>query len=469
MNKKRLAFNYILFDWFSAALAWLILFAFRKRIIEGSATALVDSQIDKNLWLALIILPFSWILLYSITGQYYNVTRKYRYKELGQTFMHSIVGVLIIFFVLLLDDNIPYYTSYYKSLGILFCAHFFLTLTGRLFLTTRMVKNVHRRKIGYKTVIVGGNQRALDMYNEINSLRNYPGFDFVGFVRVNGMDNLLKEHMPLLGTYNDLPDLIDENQVEEIIIAIESSDHDYLENVLNLVEGRGLIVKIVPDMYDILSGTVKMNSIFGVPLIEINRDIMPEWQFSVKRMMDVALSILALILLLPLFIIISILVKSSSSGPIFFKQERVGINGNTFKIIKFRTMYTDAEKDGPQLSSREDNRITKIGKFLRRTRMDELPQFWNVLIAEMSLVGPRPERQFYIDKIVERAPHYQHLQKVKPGITSWGQVKYGYAENVDQMIQRLKYDILYIENMSLAIDIKILFYTIVIVFKGSGK
>jgi exopolysaccharide biosynthesis polyprenyl glycosylphosphotransferase len=212
-----------------------------------------------------------------------------------------------------------------------------------------------------------------------------------------------------------------------------------------------------------------MSSIFGTPLIEVNPEIMPAWQFSMKRAVDIALSAFALLVLLPVYLIFALLVKFSSPGPIFFSQERIGKYGKPFRIFKFRTMYTDAEANGPQLSSTTDTRITPIGRWLRRTRMDELPQFWNVLKGDMSLVGPRPERQFFIDAIMEVAPHYRHLHKVRPGITSWGQVKFGYAENVDQMVRRLKYDILYIENMSLAVDLKILAYTVLIILKGDGK
>ncbi|HQV74887.1 MAG TPA: sugar transferase, partial [Flavobacteriales bacterium] len=237
----------------------------------------------------------------------------------------------------------------------------------------------------------------------------------------------------------------------------------------NELEGTSVRIKIIPDMYDILSGSVKMTSIFGAPLIEVNPQIMPAWQFSLKRVMDICASSLALLILTPVYLVLAIAVQFSSKGPIFFRQERIGKHGRPFRIIKFRSMYSDAERDGPQLSSAKDPRITPIGRWMRRTRMDELPQFWNVLKGDMSLVGPRPERQHFIEAITEVAPHYRHLHKVRPGITSWGQVKFGYAENVEQMVRRLKYDILYIENMSLAVDLKILAYTVLIILKGDGK
>lgn len=470
MTEKFLKIKFIFWDWFSASLAWTILFVFRKKIIEPEKFGLnLPLTFDRNFFYGLIVIPFAWLLFYHLTGQYRDIYRKYRYQELGMTFVHTILGVLIIFFVFLLDDQLKSYMDFYKTLLVLFIAHLLLTLLGRMLITSSIVRKIHTKEIGFNTIIVGGNQRAKNMYEEILSLKNYPGFNFKGFVRINGQDNLLEEFMPYLGTYKDLPTLIDDHQIEEIILAVESSDHEYLENVITLIEDKKVLMKIVPDRYDIISGKVKLNSVFGVPLIKISTELMPAWQYTLKRFMDVFFSSLALILLSPLLLIIALGIKLTSKGPVFFSQERIGIHGCPFHIYKFRTMIPNAEKKGPQLSSSKDPRITKFGKFLRKTRLDELPQFWNVIIKDMSLVGPRPERQFYIDLIMNDAPHYKHLQKVRPGITSWGQVKYGYAENVEEMIQRLRYDLLYIENMSIALDIKILFYTISIVFRGLGK
>lgn len=461
--------KYVVADWLSAACAWTLLFLYRKEFRWPDVSVLNDALDDVNFYRGLLLVPLFWLLLYVLAGHYTKIFRRHRLKEFGQILVASSVGVIALFFVLLLDDQPEDYRQYYQSLLVLFTSHYFFTLLGRLILTGRTVSLVHSGRIGFNTLIVGGNAQALSMFEEIKAMRKSPGFLFRGFVRVNGQDHLLSKHLPLLGKYQQLPQLIRDLSIDEVIIAVESGDHKDLEHIISLLEDLEVNVSIIPDMYDILSGSVKMNSVYGVPLIRVNHEIMPAWQFSVKRIIDIVVSGIALLLLLPFFFVIALVIRFSSKGGVIYKQERIGKYGRPFQILKFRTMVHNAESEGPQLSSAHDNRVTPVGRFLRKTRMDELPQFWNVLIGDMSLVGPRPERQYFIDRITEKAPHYRHLHRVRPGITSWGQVKYGYAENVDQMIQRLKYDILYIENMSLAMDIKILFYTIIIVLKGSGK
>lgn len=464
MTTKQQLILSIFLDFLSAATVWFLFYAYRITYIEETAFVFKGS-----FYTGLIAVPIFWVLLYTMQGTYYNVKRNYRLKTLKQTLFASLIGVVVVFFALLLNDYVNDYKQYYSLFFILFGLHFFITLTPRIILTSYHVSRIHKGAFGFKTVIIGGSEKAVEIYQEIKKLKQQSGHIFIGFVNINGSDFKLKEYLPHLGQLDNIIDVLKENETEEVIIALESSDHKRLQGIISQLSGLNIKISVIPDAYDILSGQVKMTSIFGALLIDASSNFMPDWQFSTKRIIDILVSTLALIILSPVYIILAIIVKTTSKGPVFFKQERIGIHGKPFQIYKYRTMVQGAEKNGPQLSSSNDARITKVGKFLRKTRLDEFPQFWNVLKGDMSLVGPRPERRFFIDQICSKDPQYLYLHKVRPGITSWGQVKFGYAENVEQMIQRMKYDLLYIRNMSLALDIKIMFYTIVIVFKGTGK
>ena len=472
MNRKIQRIKYLLLDSLSASFAWFLFFTYRKEVVEpqlfGSDVILL---FNSRFWLGIVSITIFWLLLYSLLGYYKDIYRRSRLIELRQTFLQSFLGVLVIFFVAILDDFIPSYKNYYSSIATLFVIHFIITYSFRYIFTTRTVQRIHNREIGFKTLIVGGSDSAVTMYRNLTESLKSGGNLIVGFV--NGMDEKgyeLKEYIPYLGSYKDLRTVIQTKNIEEVLIAIERSEQNQiLEEIINDLEGVDVLIKVKPNNYDILSGSVKMKSMFDVPLIEIKHDLMSVWQLALKRIIDIVVSILALLLLSPVYLFTIILVKAGSKGPIFFYQERIGIHGALFKIIKFRSMFLDSEKHGPQLSSDSDPRITKWGKVMRRYRIDELPQFWNVLIGEMSIVGPRPEREFYAKQIIEKAPYYKHIHKVKPGITSWGMVRVGYASTVDEMVDRLRYDVIYIENMSIFNDLKVLIYTFKIVFQGRGK
>ena len=471
MNKPLQTLKYILNDYISAALAWALFFMYRKNAYSTDYSSLREITIDDSRFIiGMAIIPLLWLVLYFVMGNYKSVFRKTRVKELGTTFLSSIIGVGILFLSVIIDDYVNSTTDLIEYVGILFLLHFGITTFFRMTLTTVMVNKIHKGIIGFNTLIIGGNGNATAIYNDIMDQTISSGNKFIGFVNVNDAKSYkLANHLPKLGHYLDTSKIIEEQKIEEVIIAIDPSEHAKIRSIISTLRNTNVIIKVIPDMYDIVLGMVKMTAIFQAPLIQIYPEIMPYWKVVLKRVMDLIISFIAIIILSPLYIFTAAMVYFTSKGPVFYSQERIGINGKPFKMLKFRTMYTNAEEAGPQLSSDNDPRITPFGKIMRMIRLDEIPQFFTVIKGDMSLVGYRPERKFFIDQIVEKAPQYNMLLKIKPGITSWGQVKYGYAENVDEMVERLKYDILYIENMSIAVDIKIMFYTMLIVITGRGK
>ncbi len=473
MEKKQRT-KYIIADTLSAMLAWGLLFLFRKVALEHTGFSdVADVFNDSNFWLGLILVPAGWLSLYTIQGAYRNVLRRARLTELLDTLLASLIGVVAIFFLLLVDDHISTYRNYYATFLFLFGIHFTLTYIPRLIITSHTVRAVHSRQLGFSTVMIGSGPRALQTYNDLENQETYSGNLFIGYIDLpssSQQPSPLTSIMPPLGTLDDLRKIAKEQRIEEAIVALEPDQKDRLQEILLAINSCGdIIIKITPDARDISVGAIHQHSIFHAPFIVINNRLMPEWQYSLKRIFDIIISLVAMIILSPVYLVTAIIVKATSPGPVFYAQERIGYLGRPFKMHKFRSMYVDAEQAGPALSKDNDPRITPFGRFMRKVRLDEIPQFYNVLRGTMSLVGPRPERQFYIDQIVKRAPEYLLLQRIKPGITSWGQVRYGYASNVDEMVERLRYDLLYLDNMSLTTDLKILLYTVIIIIQGRGK
>jgi len=464
MNKKLEKFFILLIDFLTINLAWILFFAVRVQ------TGWFDLIIMPEFFIPMLAVYFYWLIIFTFVGMYRTWFAASRFDELSTLFKASFVGIFILFFIIFLDDYSHGVSSPNRILIFIYWGMLLaLVGSGRLFIRyfqrSLLIRGIGRRNV----LIVGFNKKAKDVHDQLLKHKAL-GLDVKGYVSSNGHgpENKYKE-ISVIGPVKEIERLIDETSAQEIIIALEKDDHDILIQLISKCDQKNVGIKIVPDLYEIVSGQAKTSQIYGMPLIDIMPQLMPEWEKKLKRSFDIIISLIILTITFPVCLITAIAIKIDSKGPVFFKQERCGLNGNTFTMIKFRSMFRDAEKmSGPVWSQKDDPRITEVGKFIRRARIDEIPQMYNVLKGEMSFVGPRPERPFFVEKLAQEIPYYKRRLKVRPGITGWAQVKHKYDESLEDVKVKLKYDLFYIENISLRMDFKIILRTIYVVLFGKG-
>ena len=470
MNSRREHIITLLIDILTINLAYLAYYFFRVR------SGWIPYNIEPELLLPMMFVCIYWLIWFGIFGLYHSWYEQSRIDEILTIVRVTIIGSLILFFLIFLDDtsNDAIVHSRLLILGYWFVL-MILVITGRV---TR--RSVQRRLmlagVGLRnTLIVGWSDKAFELSDMV---LKYPalGYKVIGFIKVgakSAVSSRVKgynyKEIPILGTMKELSSLIKKHAVSEVLIGLDPSERKQLTDILRQCDSVDVGMKIMPDLYDIVSGQARISSLYGLPLMEVRPQLMKPWEEAAKRMLDVLFSLSILILGLPLWFLVACFIKLDSRGPIFYRQVRVGKNGNHFKILKFRSMHMDAEKkSGPIWAGKNDPRVTNAGRLLRKTHLDEAPQFINVLKGDMSLVGPRPERPFFVDKLTKEIPLYNHRHRVRPGITGWAQVKHKYDENMEDVRTKIKYDLFYIENLSWRLDLKILFNTIYVMVTGKG-
>lgn len=456
-NRPKDIHLYVIADVLAAILTWIIFFSFRKVYIEKLYFNKSFLTNDINFFIGVVSIPIFWLLIYFSFNSYTDIYKKSRLNEIGKSCMHTFFGSLVLFFLVMINDKIQHHNDYYWILLFYVCTHLLLLLFFRLSVLSYAKNRIIKKKVVINTILIGSEQQRKDIKKQLD-------FSLPNKIRNTLYHQILKEV-----NLDNAISSIQQNNYEEAVIAIDQQHQKQIELIIIQCFAKNIGVKILADNFDILSGKYKTSNVLDADFIYINPEFLNLFQKTSKRFFDFCIALLALILLSPLLLIIAAVVKLSSKGKIIYAQERIGLKGKVFNIYKFRSMFENAETNEPLLTQDNDERITTFGALMRKYRIDELPQLFNVLIGDMSLVGPRPERQYFIQQILKTEPKYQLLHQIKPGITSLGMVKFGYAHNTQEMIQRMRYDLLYLENISLLFDLKIILYTISTVLKGKGK
>ncbi|MCM1093247.1 MAG: sugar transferase [Bacteroides sp.] len=458
---------YIAGDFLSTNIA-VGLFAIARYYIDDA------SRHFGSLWLYLqhgpvveeqLLFPLGMLFIYWLSGYYNRVFMKSRLQELEKTFSNCFAGTVVFFFIALINDLRPDRIHTYLLLLLLFGLLFVCVYPIR-----RMVSRIGRKRVesgvwAINTIVVGCDEESAAIAARLEKHRIVMGYRVVGYLDVSGGHCAPSCH-PLF-SMNDIEEVIRRYDVKAFVVA-SIKRTESMQELVNRLLPTGCSVLISPDTYEMLTTRIRTSNVSGEPLVDLSSSNISESALNVKRVFDVVFSVIGLILSAPIVGVLALAVKFDSPGNVIFKQERIGRHKKPFTMYKLRTMVADAEASGPALSVANDPRVTRIGAVMRKYRLDELPQFWNILRGDMSFVGPRPERRYYVEQLCRRFPAYALIHQVKPGLTSWGMVKYGYASDIDEMIERLRYDLIYLDNVSLGVDMKILIYTFRTVLTGKG-
>jgi exopolysaccharide biosynthesis polyprenyl glycosylphosphotransferase len=444
----------LLVDVVTINLAWVLYYVLRVR------SSWMQVPIEPDLVQPMVFIWGYWMVLFLVVGLYRPWYAGSRLDEIALLFKTTVMGCFVLFFAVFVDDD-PAQAG--PGTRILIAAYWAIllgaTAAGRLLLRS-IQRGMLISGIGVRnTVIVGSQTRAQGLWLEVTK---YPalGYKVIGFLTLDRRPaGKPQSAFPFIGTLKQLEEVVERWAVGEVLIALDSRDHERLLEIVNHCTNVNVGIKIQPDLYDIISGQARTNQIYGFPLIDISPQLMTPWEESAKRLIDVVVAALVLVVGFPVWLLLALAIKVDSRGAVFYRQERVGLEGAHFMMMKFRSMYADAEKGGPQWANKRDPRVTRVGKILRKLHLDEIPQLWNILRGDMSVVGPRPERPMFVEQLSREIPMYKRRLKVRPGITGWAQVKHKYDESIEDVRKKVQYDLFYIENMSLRMDFKIILST----------